>query len=685
MNVDKKGRLWNGLSYFDEKENKWTFTYPELQKAFPKLKDIEYTYANLIFDEQNRMLVQVNRHRQFIRYDFERHEGKSYQTNGSPFKGLNDRFYVNSPNGFNLYDPVKDHFDLITEKDGLTTTGVFHIKEDDRGFAWIANSNGLQKFDPNTRSFTNIDFTNGFPSKERTVVRHLEKDRDGYIYFDIDLKKVARFHPDSLIPNLETTSVRLLDFYLNRKPALPNDTNAILQKNLRYTKSINLNYDQADFGFSFAMPVYYKSKDIEYFYRLSPYQKEWQSNGISNEFHYTNISPGSYIFEVKAKTADGVWNTKNASVNITVYPPWWKTWWAYSLYALLFFAAVYGVYRFNLNRQYEKQEAFRLKELDTLKSRLYTNITHEFRTPLTVIMGIADNLRGNQQERNLIRRNSKNLLRLINQLLDLSKLDSGTMQMDVVQGDIINYLRYLTESFYSMAQEKEIGLTFNTAVEQLEMDFDEVKVQHIIYNLLSNALKFTKENGTVQIHTSQKTRNDQPFLHIKVQDTGVGISPEQLPHVFDRFYQADNTTTRKGEGTGIGLALTKELVQMMDGTIEAKSQIGKGTLFTILLPIKKAAATSLMEKEFLTAQTIAPELVPDQFETNTDGLASANEDLPHLLLIEDNKDVATYIQSLLKNQYQVTIAPNGQKGIDQALETIPDIIITDVMMPEKVE
>ncbi len=691
VQLDRKGRVWNGVSYLDEKENKWVNNYPALQKAFPELSGIEFSYANITFDEKNRIWVQINGYQHIIRYDFETQAGKSYEPDGVPYEGTNGRMYLNGPTGLSIYEPDTDSFMVLTEKEGLKASGLFHILEDSHGDIWLATTRGLQKFDLGMGSFVDVDFEDGFPLQGRTIVRRSGIDKNGFIYFDINLKKVFRFHPDSLRTNQETASVRLLDFYLNRNLVLPNDSSSILKKNLRYTKAIYLNYDQPDFGFSAVMPVFYKSKKIEYFYRLDPYQTEWQSNGVSNEFHFTNISPGSYTFRVKAKTASGVWSSEEASVKVVISPPWWKTWWAYAIYALLFLGTFYAVYRFNLNRQFEKQEAFRLKELDTLKSRLYTNITHEFRTPLTVIMGIADNLKGNLQESKLIRRNSKNLLRLINQLLDLSKLDSGTMKMDMVQGDVINYLRYLTESFYSMAQEKKIGLSFSTEEEVLEMDFDEVKVQHVIYNLLSNALKFTKEGGSIFINTSKKIRNNQPWLQIKVQDTGIGIPEKQLPHIFDRFFQADSSTTRKGEGTGIGLALTKELVQMMDGEISVKSQIGEGTEFKILLPAKKAAATAKMDAEFTTTQSIARELVSfppapskgggDRFVTPPPLEGAGGR--PQLLLIEDNKDVATYIKNLLSNDYEVAVARDGQEGIDKALETVPDIIISDVMMPEK--
>ncbi len=251
---------------------------------------------------------------------------------------------------------------------------------------------------------------------------------------------------------------------------------------------------------------------------------------------------------------------------------------------------VYLIYRYQINQQLKRAEANRLKELNALKSRLYTNITHEFRTPLAVIKGMTDNNRGQQNEKSLISRNSENLLRLVNQLLDLSKLESGNIEMDLIQADIISYLQCLTESFYSMAEEKKIRLVFYPEIKELVMDFDEVKIQHIVYNLLSNAIKFSQSGDKVILHANQIEKNEQGYLSLKVSDTGIGIAEKDLDAIFDRFYQADGSNTRKGEGTGIGLALTKELVEVIGGEISVKSQSGVGTEFLILLPIQRTTA-----------------------------------------------------------------------------------------------
>lgn len=333
----------------------------------------------------------------------------------------------------------------------------------------------------------------------------------------------------------------------------------------------------------------------------------------------------------------------------------------------------------------EQNEARRLQELDQIKTRFYANITHEFRTPLTVIMGMIDNIRGYDFERNLVRRNSRNLLRLVNQLLDLSKLESGAMKINWVQGDIIPYLQYLTESFSSAAQHKDIQLSFTSEVPRLIMDYDEDKIQQIIYNLISNALKFTPPGGNISIQAHRTKGDRHELLTLKVKDTGAGIPADQLPFIFDRFFQVDGSTTRKGEGTGIGLALVRELVTQLGGDITVESEIDKGTTFQLQFPVKQSVATP--------AKKITAGLKPDtdrvglqQYELDIADTAreiAPTEGKPLLLLIEDNQDVVSYIVGLLNEAYTIETAFDGQAGIDKALAILPDIIISDVMMPKK--
>lgn len=335
-------------------------------------------------------------------------------------------------------------------------------------------------------------------------------------------------------------------------------------------------------------------------------------------------------------------------------------------------------YRVNSLKK-EKVRAERLSALDIAKTRLYTNITHEFRTPLTVIMGASDQVKGNESEKKLIKRNSKQLLQLINQMLDLSKLEGGALKLETQQGNIIPFIEYLVESFQSIADVKHIRLTFYQDIEILQMDYDAVKMQQIISNLISNAVKFTATSGKVVVHAKEESFKGKPHLTVIVRDNGAGIPIKDLPHVFDRFFQVDASDSRRSEGSGIGLALVKELLHLMKGEINVTSKINEGTVFTVRIPISKVAPlqenTINLNKALLPIESSPENGVPLPFQPLAD-------DLPLALIIEDNKDIVSFLRSCLQRSYKIEVAYNGRQGIDKALEIVPDIIISDVMMPE---
>lgn len=338
-----------------------------------------------------------------------------------------------------------------------------------------------------------------------------------------------------------------------------------------------------------------------------------------------------------------------------------------------------------LDLQKAESQTKKLKELEAVKTRFYTNITHEFRTPLTVISGMANQVRSNPKKwlnegTAMINRNSESLLTLVNQMLDLSKLESGKMVMHNQQTNILHYLKYLTESVHSLAETKNINLHFKAKEKQVVMDFDKEKIQQIMTNLLTNAIKFTPANGHIKVNIKviHKTKAKQKaLLKITVEDSGIGIAKEHIPHIFNRFYQIDDTTTRTKGGSGIGLALINELVQLIDGSINVKSKLNVGTKISIKLPITNhAPLEDLQEVESL------PKSIKLKAKPTIKGLKT-NKSLPQILLIEDSPDMVTYIVSCLEKNFEIRLAKNGQEGLDMAIEFIPDLIISDVMMPFK--
>jgi len=335
----------------------------------------------------------------------------------------------------------------------------------------------------------------------------------------------------------------------------------------------------------------------------------------------------------------------------------------------------------NLQLELERKDALKYKEINELKSRLYTNITHEFRTPLTVIMGMAEQLEENpktnlENRLQTIQRNSGQLLELVNQLLELNRLEEGSVQPKYLQGQIIQYLKYLTESYQSFAWSKQRSLSFYSEIaDDFLMDYDGEKLQRIIINLLSNAIKFTPELG--QIKVLVKKDLNQNSLIIKVKDTGQGIPEEALPFIFERFYQVESSSSQNIQGTGIGLALVKEMTELLDGKILCKSIVGKGTTFELLFPIKNNAP---LESTKIELQN--PILTVPKNENEGEDPIDLESEKPILLIVEDNDDVADYLKSCLTPHYQFILAKNGKIGLEEALETIPDIIVSDVMMPE---
>ncbi len=334
------------------------------------------------------------------------------------------------------------------------------------------------------------------------------------------------------------------------------------------------------------------------------------------------------------------------------------------------------------------QQKERLEELDKVKSRFFTNISHEFRTPLTVIGGMVDQIGKSPQkwlERGLkmIKHNNANLLNLVNQILDLRKLETGGLQLNMIQGNIVFYLQYITDSFHSLAENKNIKIHFSECDQEIMMDYDKEKILRVVSNLLSNAIKFTPEGGDIYFSIGRQVKDNTPMLHLQIRDTGIGIAREKLPYIFDRFYQIDSSDTRKGEGTGIGLALVNELVKLMEGECQVESEVDKGATFTILLPIRQNASPSAEPNGAAMEDMI---FAISEHEVISEALASTNSevtDRAKLLVIEDNLNVIQYIESILENDYELLVATDGQEGINMAIEQIPHLIISDVMMPLK--
>jgi signal transduction histidine kinase/DNA-binding response OmpR family regulator len=403
---------------------------------------------------------------------------------------------------------------------------------------------------------------------------------------------------------------------------------------------------------------------------------------------------------VKGSNNEGTWNEAGTSIAIVISPPWWRSRWAYGFYILALVSAGYGAWRMQMRRvkihhEYEmsKFEAAKLHELDELKSRFFANISHEFRTPLTLILGPVKRMRDTteddqaREDLGLVHRNATRLLELVNQLLDLSRLESGTMQLRAAPENIIPLLKGLLQSFCSYAERKNISMAFASSAEDLVVYFDREKLQKIITNILSNAFKFTPQGGRVELSVTR----DAQSVSVRISDTGIGIPAGEIPRIFDRFYQVDSSHAGEQEGTGIGLSLTRELVELHKGTIAVESEEGRGTTFTVELPLGKAHLTAgevctpeEAQKGKDDEAVAPPALVHDSERARSgdvlrDTLSEPKR--PALLIVEDNGDVRQYIRRDLEGEYDISEAKDGAVGWSTSLEKMPDIIVSDVMMP----
>ena len=595
--------------------------------------------------------------------------------------------WMATPSGLVNYDIKSGNCRILTSQDGLPTTSVMSVISDEKDNIWVAYDGYLSKYMPSNDSIVSFDVRSemeGFYSGSCT------KGLDGRLFFGGSSGFMA-FHPDSIHfdtapPKVVLTGFKVLNWprYLGTSPELIQD--------------ITLSHSDNIFSFHFAALHFIDSKNIRYKYKLEGFNEEWADAGADRTATYTNLNPASYVFRVIACNGDGVWsegtpweNKKGLTVKLTILPPWWATLWAKAMYLLSAGGLFYGLWRYDLRRRLAAAETRHLWDLDHLKSRLYTNITHEFRTPLTIISGMADQIHERPEEwleegTHLIKRNSHQLLQLVNQMLDLSKLESGRMPLHLVQGDVVGFLRYLVESFHSLAEAKSVQLAMQTDLSEFVMDFDEEKLQQIVSNLLSNAIKFTPEGGQVDLRFAiddlrlpgaDRTMPNRQSSFV-IRDTGIGIPPEKLPHVFDRFYQVDDEASRHAEGTGIGLTLVRELVKLLGGEISVESPTlgGRGTTFTLKLPITQTAALGGAQPK---AERQATALAAVPADPPFTGEAA---DKQTLLLIEDNPDVVHYLASCLGKGYRLDFAQNGREGVEKALETMPDLIISDVMMPQ---
>ncbi|NOX90643.1 MAG: response regulator [Calditrichaeota bacterium] len=625
----------------------------------------------LLNKEKNEFEIYLDR-------DFEITEENHFWTMHEDKDGI---FWLGSQaDGLKRFDPVTKKFTSFKKEQGLLSNNVFSILEEEDGFLWLGTELGLSRFDKRRQTFSNFTVNDGLPSN-CFVPNAAWKAPDGEMFFGTK-KGLISFRPRNFQQNKYLPPVAITSFKVFNKEYR-------LNTDIAFTDEITLKHSDNVFSFEFSALNFVHPQSNQYAYKLEGFNDNWIMLGNKREVTYTNLDPGRYQFMIKASNNDGLWNETGKTVRFVIQPPWWKTWWAYLIYALIIISIYLRVRKYELNKlklqneaKLNRLEADKLMEADKVKSAFFTNISHEFRTPLTLIIEPVEKLKmqlndsGAEKILGMVGRNARRLLQLINQILDLSKLEARSMKLQVQKKNVIPFIKGCFASFESAAKLKQINYEIEIKTQRKEMYFDSDKLQKIIFNLLSNALKFTKTGGKVWASVEVRDK----YLLISIRDDGIGIPADQIKYIFNRFFQVDRKYAQENGGSGIGLALTKELVELHNGNITVKSLAGEGTTFSVKLPTEDDIyyVDEIIDPA-IEADAYPPDFLNSAENTVNPQLLRQSKSL--VLLIEDNSDMRNFILQSLEEDFQVVTCANGLQGIEKTKEVMPDLVLSDVMMP----
>lgn len=589
--------------------------------------------------------------------------------------------------GLGVYDKKTNTFETFTEKDGLANNDVAGILEDKNGYIWISTGNGLSRLQPSTRTFVNYTTGDGLAGNEFNYKSAL-KCTTGELFFG-GYQGLTSFLPEQISLGKHLTPIVFTALRLFNKPVSIGDAQQLLARDISLTKTLKFRHDQNVFSLDFALLNYIKSNKNKYAYKLEGFDQSWNYVSVPSAT-YTNLQAGTYTFWVKGANNDGVWSPP-ISLEIEVLPPFWKTWWAYGLYAVAIAALIFFIARFFFLRALLKRD----EELHQTKINFFTNVSHEIRTHLSLILGPVEKLISQttdepkiSQQLLQVKRNADRLLLLVTELMDFRKAETGHTQLHVSKENIVLFLNDIYTSFQSLAASRGTKTAFWSETENIDLYFDKEQLGKVFFNLLSNAHKFTAEGG----HISLIIREKKELVEIKVIDNGKGIAAENLDKLFVNFYQ-ENDYGAQNTGYGIGLALSKSIVELHKGSLGVESgkvtcengQQESRTCFTVRLLKGQnhfQAASIKAERQQPQVPFDAPFIPVPTLVSETESVKSAGLPTYTVLLVEDNDEVRAFVKESLSQQYHVVESVNGQKGWEAAIEIIPDLIISDVMMPE---
>ena len=619
-----------------------------------------------------------------------------------------DRLWIGQT-GLYLFNPKSNQFSIHTKNANLSTEFIKGIAEDEQGNFWISTSNGLTCLNPETLSFKKYNTADGLQGLEFEANAYL-KTKDGQMFFG-GVNGYNAFYPENIKTNSFIPPVYVTDFNIFNKRIVPGENNSVLQNDISLTKEIKLSYRQSTFSFGFAALNYTALENNQYAYKLENWDKDWNYESNERKASYTNLSPGKYTFRVKASNNDGVWNEQGSSLIVIITPPFWNTWWFKALIIISTITSLIVFYRFRRNLELRKLEEKKKDEIHQVQLQFFTNISHEFRTPLSLILGPLEQLQKEDNQSGathhhyqVMHRNANRLMNLINELMDFRKSESGVLKLNVMPGNLDIFLHEISEEFSELALQKKIKFSVNVPAGITDAWFDRQVLEKIIINLISNSFKYSSDPGIISVDVFESMEQFNPsfenelilknayqgkkYIYLRVADNGIGISKESIVHLFERYYKITETHL----GSGIGLAFVKSLTTLHKGDIYVYSERNKGTEIIIALPVSKDDYDKKERwvQENVKASGARLESIHYKYEQNVPVTEESAKEVidetepinkPHVLIVDDNEELRVFLKESLSPYYHISEASDGFTGISVAKEEFPDIIISDVMMP----
>lgn len=695
---DDRGLLWvgtmDGVDCFETSENKFTRFKPETFRG-------KFIY-DIFQDRQDNFWFCTNDNSGLYRYDRARDELSHFVKDstenlyGSSFIShyIDSRgkiWFGSKGGGLSEYDPDTRRFRSYDMEDGLPNNVVYGILEDGQNNLWLSTNKGISKFNYITGEIRNFNVDHGLVGNQFNYKSYF-KAEDGTMFFGA-VNGLTWFHPEQIKTYESEPVIHFTNFRLFNEPVRPGKK-SVLEKDIDLTDHITLKYHQNVISFDFIALDYHSRGKNNFFYYMDGFESTWQSAGKHQSVTYTNLPPGDYSFRIKATNIYNYPNHLERSIKLTVRPPVYRTFWAYLGYLILLAATIYLLMRFNEIRhrekialKIEKIEKEKLQELHQHKINFFTYISHEFKTPLTIILASLDAFFSTDNipeifthKMHTVRRNVLRLQFLINQLMDFRKVETDHASTNLQYGNVILFLRELFEAFTTLFKRKNLEYIFISPYDDLFIRFDPDKLEKIVSNLLSNAFKYTPEEGEVTLKIDTYDNAGNQFLQIMVSDTGVGMTDDQLSKIFKLFYKIENELNEY-QGSGIGLTLTQSLVKVLNGTISVESKPGEGTTFTVRLPYSSEGESKENAGKIPLKMTVIDNLLnqslPESSLSEPDGENSSFE----IFFVEDDKDFLKFLCSHFREKYKTQALANGLEAWTLVQKRIPDLIVTDLMMP----